>query len=137
MVPQLQPATYFLEMNPGSANRPNSRLAGDIASADWLVLSHQFDGWNEPNESVKPRSDQPMRVVHDQFELCGQYGSRDLYRRRRPIEETKKVLRLPCLAFDGLAYFDISSGHSAAHLTGAEFSRRLQDVERTHEVLGD
>jgi hypothetical protein len=84
MMPQLQPATYFLEMNPGSANRLNSRLAEDIASADWLVLSHEFDGWNEPNESIKPGSDQPMRVVHDQFELCGQYGSHDLYRRRTP-----------------------------------------------------
>ena len=100
MVPQLQPATYFLEMNPGSANRPNSRLAEDIASADWLVLSHQFDGWNEPNESGRPGSDQPMRVVNDQFELCGQYGSRDLYRRRAPVE-TQKVLRSPCLAYDG------------------------------------
>lgn len=84
LMPELQPATYFLEMNPGSANRPNSRLAEDIASADWLVLSHEFDGWNEPNESVKFGSDQPMRVVQDQFELCGQYGSRDLYRRRTP-----------------------------------------------------
>ncbi len=84
MMPQLQPATYFLEMNPGSANRPNSRLAEDIASADWLVLNHELDGLNEPNESVKLGSDLPMRVVHDQFNLCGRYGSRDLYRRRKP-----------------------------------------------------
>ena len=84
MVPQFQPATYFLEMNPGSANRPNSRLAEDIASADWLVLSHEFDESDEPNESVKLGSDQPMRIVHDQFELCGQYGNRELYRRRKP-----------------------------------------------------
>lgn len=84
LLPQLRPATYFLEMNPRSANRPNSRLGQDIASADWLVLSHRFDGWNEPNKSAELGSDQPMRVVKDQFELCGQYGGRDLYRRRRP-----------------------------------------------------
>ncbi len=84
LIPQLLPATYFLEMNPRSANRPNSRLAQDIASADWLILTHKFDGWNEPNKSAELGSDQPMRVVQDQFELCGQYGSRDLYRRRTP-----------------------------------------------------
>ena len=88
LMPQLRPATYFLEMNPRSANRPNSRLGQDIASADWLVLTHRFDGWNEPNKSTELGSDQPMRVVKDQFELCGQYGSRqqqhDLYRRRTP-----------------------------------------------------
>jgi hypothetical protein len=82
LLPQLRPATYFLEMNPRSANRPNSRLGQDIASADWLVLTHRFDGWNEPNKSAELGSDQPMRVVKDQFELCGQYGGRDLYRRR-------------------------------------------------------
>jgi hypothetical protein len=81
MVPQFQPATYFLEMNPQSANRPGSRLAEDIASADWLVLNHQLDIGNEPNQSATFASDAPMQVVRDQFELCGQYGTRDLYRR--------------------------------------------------------
>jgi len=84
LMPQLRPATYFLEMNPRSANRPNSRLGQDIASADWLVLSHRFDEWNEPNKSAELGSDQPMRIVQDQFELYGQYGGRDLYRRRTP-----------------------------------------------------
>jgi len=88
LLPQFQPATYFLEMNPGSANRPNSRLAEDIASADWLVLNHDLDIWNEPNASSNFGSDAPMRVVRDQFELCGRFGSRDLYR-RRPATVTK------------------------------------------------
>jgi hypothetical protein len=73
MLPRLQPATYFLEMNPGSANRPDSRLAKDIASADWLILNHGLDQWNEPNGSAKFASDAPMRVVRDQFELCGRF----------------------------------------------------------------
>jgi hypothetical protein len=89
MMPQLRPATYFLEMNPQSANRPGSRLGDDIASADWLVLNHEFDTWNEPNQSAKFASDAPMQVVRDQFELCGQYGTRDLYRRR--IRPTPKL----------------------------------------------
>jgi hypothetical protein len=82
MMPQLQPATYFLEMNPKSANRPGSRLGEDIASANWLVLNHELDTWNEPNQSVEFGSDTPMRIVQDQFELCGRYGTRDLYHRR-------------------------------------------------------
>ena len=82
MMPQLRPATYFLEMNPQSANRPGSRLGKDIAGADWLVLNRELDTWHEPNQSAKFASDAPMQVVRDQFELCGQYGTRDLYRRR-------------------------------------------------------
>lgn len=91
MMPQLRPATYFLEMNPQSANRPGSRLSEDIASADWLVLNHELDTWNESNQSAEFASDVPMQVVRDQFELCGQYGTRDLYRRRvRPSPNSNR-----------------------------------------------
>jgi hypothetical protein len=82
-MPQLQPATYFLEMNPQSANRPNSRLAADVASADWLVLDHVLDVSTEKNESMKFASDRPMRVIQEQFELCGRYGPWDLYRKKK------------------------------------------------------
>jgi hypothetical protein len=85
LLPQLQPATYFLEMNPLSANRPNSRLAADIAQADWLVLTHHWDNWNEPNDSMKFGSDAPMEVVRNNFDLCGRYENYDLYRRRSPV----------------------------------------------------
>jgi hypothetical protein len=83
MMPQLRPSTYFLEMNPRSANRPNSRLAEDVASADWLVLDHVLDAWSEQNESIKCGSDRPMRVVEQQFELCARYGPLDLYRKKK------------------------------------------------------
>jgi hypothetical protein len=82
LMPQLRPSTYFLEMNPQSANRLNSRLAADVANANWLVLTHHWDSWNEPNESVKFGSDAPTRVVQEKFQLCAQYGSYDVYRRR-------------------------------------------------------
>jgi hypothetical protein len=52
MMPQLRPATYFL------------------------------DNWNEKNDSIKFGSDRPMQVVEQQFELCGRYGPCDLYRRK-------------------------------------------------------
>ncbi len=82
LVPQLEPATYFLEMNPGSANRPDSRLASDVATADWLVLNHASDTWYEPNDSVRYRSDAPMKIVQSRFELCSRYGGFELYRHK-------------------------------------------------------
>ena len=82
LLPQLTPATYFLEMNPLSANRPGSRLAGDIRSADWLVLDHRLDQWNEPNDSRRFGSNEPNEVVQSYFELSARQGSYDLYRRK-------------------------------------------------------
>ena len=67
LLPKLKPATYFLEMNPLSANRPDSRLASDVASADWLVLSNRFDDWPENNASAKFGSDAPNEVIRRQF----------------------------------------------------------------------
>ena len=72
--PQLRPATYFLEMNPHSANRPHSRLASDVESADWLILDTEWDYSNEPNSSVFYGSDEPNLVVQRHFALIGQYG---------------------------------------------------------------
>lgn len=83
LMPQLQPATYFLEMNPLSANRPGSRLASDIASADWLVLNHEWDPADEPNRSTEHGSAEALSVVKDHFYLAAQHGSFALFRRSR------------------------------------------------------
>jgi hypothetical protein len=85
LLPQLEPATYFLEMNPLSANRPNSHLAADVASANWLVLTHQWDRWDEPNDSMKFGSDAPMEAVRNNFVLCSRYENYDLYRHRSSV----------------------------------------------------
>jgi len=84
MAPWLTPATYFLEINPFSANRPNSRLAADVASADWLILNHLWDSWTEPNGSAWLGSDAPNEVVREQFELRAVFGSIGIYRRISP-----------------------------------------------------
>ncbi len=81
-LPQLTPATYFLEMNPLSANRPGSRLSGDVLSADWLILDHRLDEWNEPNESSRFGPDAPNQVVQSNFELHARQGSYDIYRKK-------------------------------------------------------
>ena len=75
MLPQLRPATYFLEMNPFSANRPGSRLAEDVKDADWLVLNRDFDTWNEPNRSREFQSDVPNQMVQEHFEVVGEFGN--------------------------------------------------------------
>jgi hypothetical protein len=82
LLPQLTPATYFLEMNPLSANRPGSRLGADILSADWLVLDHRLDEWSEPNESSRFGPDAPNQTVQSNFELHARRGSYDIYRRK-------------------------------------------------------
>ena len=82
MLPKLTAASYFLEMNPFSANRPGSRLAADIATADWLVLNRAWDTWNEPNRSIEYGSDAPNRVVRERFELRGKFGGYLLFHRK-------------------------------------------------------
>ena len=82
LLPQLEPASYFLEMNPLSANRPQSRLAADVASADWLVLNRQWDSWQEPNRSAEFGSDAPNTVVRNRFERLDEFGPYLLYRKR-------------------------------------------------------
>jgi hypothetical protein len=81
LLPTLRPATYFLEMNPLSANRPGSRLAADVASADWLVLNRQWDVANEPNRSVEFGPPEAANVVRDRFQMQGIYGSFAIFRR--------------------------------------------------------
>lgn len=87
LFPDLVPATRYIEMDPGIANRDDSGLADEVASADWLILSNVWSNWDEPNASRQPGSDAPNQVVRDRFCLAGSYGDRDgrpwfeLYRR--------------------------------------------------------
>lgn len=83
LLPKLEPATYYLEMNPWSANGPGSRLAEDIASADVVIASRRHDIFNEDNRSDKLGSDAPQRVLSAQFCLVARHGSWDLLLRCR------------------------------------------------------
>jgi len=73
LFPELVPATYYIEMDPGLADQPGSRLAADAASADWVLLTNFWTGWYEPNASSEFGSDAPNQVVADQFCLVGDY----------------------------------------------------------------
>ena len=67
MLPDLKPATYFIEMDPGVANAKNSRLASDVASADIVILSRVWDKWVEPNDSLKYGPEKPNEVLKQHF----------------------------------------------------------------------
>ena len=67
LFPELAPATYFIEMDPGLANAPGSRLASEVASSDWVILTGFWDGWREPNSSMDFGSDVPNQVLHKNF----------------------------------------------------------------------
>lgn len=77
LFPDLVPATHYIEMDPGVANREDSGLADDVASADWLILSNVWTNWSEPNTSREPGSDEPNQVVDELFCVVDTYGDRD------------------------------------------------------------
>jgi hypothetical protein len=78
LFPEAIPATYYIEMDPGLANQ-DPRLADDVYSADWLILTRFWSGWIEPNSSVEFGSDLPNQVVEDNFCLKRSYQN-DLVR---------------------------------------------------------
>ena len=81
--PELRPGTYYIEMDPGVANRVGSRLADDVASSDAVVLSRVWDIWDEPNDSRKFGPDRPNQVLHQRFRLYRDYqGLYELWVRR-------------------------------------------------------
>ncbi len=88
MFPELEPATYFIEMDPGLADDEGSSLASDVASADWLILTNFWTGWYEPNASSNFGSNAPNEVVATQFCLVGNYENALvlLYRKCTPGE---------------------------------------------------
>jgi hypothetical protein len=67
LLPELVPSTYYIEMDPGVANRVDSGLDEDVASADIVILSKVWDDWDEPNDSRIVGSDAPNMVMEEQF----------------------------------------------------------------------
>jgi hypothetical protein len=67
LFPEMEPATYFIEMDPGLANAEGSRLADDLDSADFVVLTAFWAGWNEPNAAMDFGSPAPNEVLAERF----------------------------------------------------------------------
>jgi hypothetical protein len=82
LFPELDPATYYIEMDPGVANADDSELADEVRAADFLVLSSVWDNWVEPNDSLDFGSNEPNEIVERDFCKLGSYqGQYDLYER--------------------------------------------------------
>jgi hypothetical protein len=57
LLPELRPASYYMELEQNAFNARNSGLAGELRRADWLILTSRFPtarlgGSSEPNEVV-------------------------------------------------------------------------------------
>lgn len=74
MLPQLEPGTHYIEMDPGVANAPDSGLADELREADVVILSTMYDNWHEPNSSMERGSEEPNRVLDELFCMYDDYG---------------------------------------------------------------
>jgi hypothetical protein len=78
LVPDLTPASYFLEMNPGTADRPGSRLKDDVSTADVIVVTTRYDDWGTPSH---PATQDPSgaRIDLNGFCASSSFGPWRLY----------------------------------------------------------
>ncbi len=81
LLPQLEPASYYMELNPNTASRDGSGFVDELRAADWLVLTSRWDDWWEPNDSIDFGSAEPNRVVRDLFCQRVRAGQYRLYER--------------------------------------------------------
>lgn len=73
LYPELPPATYYIEMDPFDSG-PETRLAADVNSADWIILTNVWNAWIEPNNSMEPGSNVPNEVIEEDFCQVGSWG---------------------------------------------------------------
>lgn len=84
LLPDAVPGTRYIEMDPGIANAEGSGLAGEVDRSDWLILSHVWDAWDEPNDSRQFGSEAPNEAVRRHFCPVGDFAPYfDVYRRCR------------------------------------------------------
>ncbi len=73
LYPELPPATYYIEMDPFDS-KPGTRLAADVQSADWVILTNVWNGWIEPNKSTAAGSNVPNEIIEREFCQVGSWG---------------------------------------------------------------
>jgi hypothetical protein len=83
LLPQLRPATYFLEMSPAIGKNQSARLASDIESADWLLLNRTWDYMSDANVASRYGHDRATAAVKENFELWSERGPYLLFRHRK------------------------------------------------------
>ena len=75
LLPELPPATRYIEMDPGVANAPDSGLADELAAADVVILSSIRDDWVEPNDARDFGPSEPNEVLERDFCQVGSFGT--------------------------------------------------------------
>jgi hypothetical protein len=81
LLPQLEPVTRYLEMDPGIANRSGSGLAEQVDLADWVVLTNRYETFREPNAASIPGSPGANEEIRRHFCLHSEHGSWKLLHR--------------------------------------------------------
>ena len=74
LMPELEPATQYIEMDPGIANAEDSGMADELRRADVVVLSSIYANWDEANDSRKFGPNEPNEVIEEEFCLIRSYG---------------------------------------------------------------
>jgi hypothetical protein len=77
LLPDLVPATRYLEFNPGEANADDSSLAADLQTADIVVLN-DLGPPTEDNDSQRPGPQAPNDVIAERFTKVAAFGDRTL-----------------------------------------------------------
>jgi hypothetical protein len=103
MFPELKPATYYIEMDPGLADKAGSSLAADVRSADWLILTNFWTGWHENNASDHFGSKAPNQVVASDFCLVRKYGQRVVPSANGDYLRPEVLLYRRCATGDGVS----------------------------------
>jgi hypothetical protein len=81
LLPDLRPASFYMELNAGTANASHSGLANDLRRAQFLLLTTRYDDWKGPTATRRPGSPAPVSVVRTEFCVVAQIAPYSLLRR--------------------------------------------------------
>lgn len=74
LLPRLRPSSYYIELDPHVTTVKASGFLSQLAKADFLVLSSDWDTWTEPNTNRLFDSSTANSLVRDRFCLRGVFG---------------------------------------------------------------
>ena len=81
LFPKLKPSAYYIEMAPAVTNRAGSRLATDVATAQFALLDRTYDLWDEPNGSGLAGSSEASMALARDFCLVAMHDPYRLYQK--------------------------------------------------------
>jgi hypothetical protein len=82
LLPEFRPASFYVELEPGTLNQGAVRGVAELRKADLLILTTLWDAWNEPNTSREYGSSAPNRFVATYFCETFRRGEYSLFVRK-------------------------------------------------------